>query len=154
MKTLKHPVWKKLKINKNDKISFLLNKLKENNTEVSSWAKEIIENQFFYPKEMKTNLFLVSHEDLGFENIEVPFEAKTERLRQLGFTFAPEPAIGALKLRLLYNHQPNNEFLIYFSKPVIDSADHPYFLTLMKGGISACIRDFSGIGISYIVKAQ
>lgn len=104
----------------------LLEKL-EKEVKVTSWAKDVIEqNEFQLSDEEKTfDLVVRSVKDLGFEN-GATLKEIFERAKSRGLDLVHPEA--AAQLRLDYTDQPEGEYLEVAHEPITDSVGLPRLL--------------------------
>ncbi len=98
--------------------------LKDNGFDISHWADDILGKPAFTvaTETIEVDLVKVTLAELGFKK-GARSDQIYERAKELGLELCP-PEVGP-QLRLQCQDQPNNEWVLIWMEPIIDSAGHP-----------------------------
>lgn len=112
------PTWKTIKLDTHKTTKDLSKTLTSNGFRISDWAGDILKKTTLASAETEIELVLVTVSDLGFTKA-TRRDAIYDRAKELGLDLVPAE-VGP-QLRLQYNDQPLNEWMIMAMEPIASS---------------------------------
>ena len=112
------PTWRTIKLGTHKSVKSLVEAIEAKGFKIGDWARNIAKNVTLAEKMTEVELVVVTGHDVGLEGNYTTIQMFTAAAAH---GLSKCPAEVGLQLRLQYDDQPNNEWLLIAMEPIADS---------------------------------